>query len=118
MHAGVYFIVLAATAVTVSINIIEFLAFAAVLFIMTLVMLRLYLPAATQVRVSSSCAAAIVQKSELSMFARSQVAAGMPTRPCVFLARAAGPNSSNAYIASVRTHMTELLAMSRASDAW
>ena len=40
---------LTATAVTVSINIIEFLAFAAALFIMTIIMLRVYLPAATQV---------------------------------------------------------------------
>jgi ATP-binding cassette, subfamily C (CFTR/MRP), member 1 len=48
--AGIYMILLLATSVTVSINILEFLAFAAVLVIVTVVMLNLYLPAATQVK--------------------------------------------------------------------
>lgn len=55
--AAIYFIVLAATAITVSINIIEFLAFAGALLIMTLVMLRVYLPAAGQVKRMQVCTA-------------------------------------------------------------
>ena len=58
---------LTATAVTVSINIIEFLAFAAALFIMTIIMLRVYLPAATQVP-SRACNFDRLRYSSVSMF--------------------------------------------------
>lgn len=45
-----YAFIILSTAVTISSNIQEFIAFAAVLLIVTAIMLRLYLPAATQVK--------------------------------------------------------------------
>ena len=48
--AGIYSLILLSTSVTVSINIPEFAAFAGVLLLVTLVMLKLYLPAATQIK--------------------------------------------------------------------
>jgi hypothetical protein len=48
--ADVYAIILLSTAITVSINIVEFVAFASLLLIMTAVMLRIYLPSATRIK--------------------------------------------------------------------
>ena len=48
--AVIYTLILLSTSVTVSINIPEFAAFAGVLVIVTLVMIYLYLPAATQIK--------------------------------------------------------------------
>jgi ABC-type multidrug transport system fused ATPase/permease subunit len=48
--AAIYAIVMMSTAVTVAINIREFLAFAGALVAVTVIMLLLYLPAATQIK--------------------------------------------------------------------
>lgn len=49
-HADVYAIILLSTAVTVSSQLYEFVAFAAVLGVVTWIMLRLYLPTATKIK--------------------------------------------------------------------
>lgn len=49
-HAAVYAIILLSTSITVSINIPEFVVFAALLLVMTAVMLRVYLPTATRIK--------------------------------------------------------------------
>jgi energy-converting hydrogenase Eha subunit A len=61
LHADVYGMIILSTAVTITIQIKEFVAFAAALVIVTIVMLRLYLPAATKVKhLRSSTAGALV----------------------------------------------------------
>jgi hypothetical protein len=49
-HADVYGLIILSTAVTITIQIKEFLAFADALIIVTIIMVRLYLPAATRVK--------------------------------------------------------------------
>ena len=54
LSTGVYFFVLFATSITVSINIPEFSVFVLVLAFVTGVMLALYLPASTQIKAMKS----------------------------------------------------------------